>query len=93
MVIGEQRIDVEFGDLLDVDEELRQLHQSGGNRLEIGRRPVAISFQEIVDARLAHEVAGKLDIERRQCHRTVPHHLGGDPARSEQDDRPEQAIL
>jgi len=92
-LVGKQRIDVELAQRRSIHYELRTAHQRVGNRLEIRRRPVAISFQEIVDARLAHEVAGELAIERRQRHRAIPYHLGGDPSCAEEDDRVKQAIL
>ena len=88
-LIGKQRIDVELLDRRAIDDELRQPHQRLGDRREIGRRPVAIAFEQLVDARLLHEIARKLDVERRQRHgRIVDDSVAVPPAPNNSDSKP-----
>ena len=63
--IHEQRIDVELGDRVEIADELRQAHERKFDRRDIGRRPVAIAFQQARDARRGDEFARELDVERR----------------------------
>ena len=82
-LIGEQWIDIELLDRRAVDHELRQPPQRLGNRREIGGRPVAIAFQQLVDAGLLHQIVRQLSIERGQRHGGVVDDLGCRAARAE----------
>ena len=76
-----------------IDHELRQPHQRVGDGVEIGGRPVAIALEQLEDARLLHQVARKLDIERRKRHGRVIEDLRRRAAGAEQDHRAEQPVL
>jgi hypothetical protein len=64
-LVRKQRVDVELLDRRAIHDELRQPPQCIGDRREIGGRPVAIAFEQLVDARLLHEIARQLVVERR----------------------------
>ena len=91
--VGQQRIDVELGDLAHVGDELRQPHQGVAHGAARGRRPVAIAAQQAVDARAAQRILGQHRVERRQGERLVVDHLGRHAAMADQQDRPEHRIL
>ena len=59
----------------------------------IGRWPVAIAGKQLGDARLVHQVARQLHVERRQGDGGVGDHLDRGAAGAEQDDRAEQRVL
>ena len=92
-LVRKQRVDVELLDRRAIDHELRQPPQRLGDRREVGGRPVAIAFEQLVDAGLLHEIARQLVIQRRQRHRRIVDDLGCRASRSEQDHRAEQGIL
>ena len=82
-VVGEQRIDVEFLDRRAIHHKLRQLHQRRRDAREVGRRPVAIAFEQLANPRLRHEVERESRVERRKRHGRIVDDLGRGAARAE----------
>ncbi len=91
--VRQKRVDVDRHDAGEIDNQLRQALERRRNRLAIGRLAVAIARQEATDAGALDQIAGKHAVERRQRDRGVVHHLDGDAAGTEQDDRPEDRIV
>ena len=75
-----------------VRHEVAQADQGFRDRVDGGGRPIAISLQELPDARLPHQIAGELQVERRQAVGRVAHHLHRRPSGSEHQERPERLV-
>ncbi len=89
-LVGEQRIDVEFDHLGEVDDQLRDLDQRERDLVDCCRRPMprspAASRKSgcgIITSR------AKVHVQRRQRQRGVVDDLGRGAAVAEQDHRPE----
>ena len=60
--------------------------------IEVGRRPVAIALQQPIDPGARHQLAGEMQVERRQRQRPVVDHLDRGAAVAEQQHRAELPV-
>ena len=88
----EQRVDVEFDDLRQVDHQLGDLDQRQADGVEIGRRCIAVALEQLVDARAADHLARQAHIERRQRDGAVGDHLDRRAPLPEQQHRAEDRV-
>src|SRR4030095_6105174 len=64
-LVGQQRVDVELGDLVDVGDELGQADHDVAHRATVGRRPVTEAAQQAVDAGAAQRILGQRRVGAR----------------------------
>ena len=91
--VDQQRIDIEFGNLVDVGDELGQADHRLAHRLARGGWPVAIAAQQTIDPRAAERLLRQHRVERRQRQRLVVDHFRRDAAMAHHHDRPEDGIF
>jgi hypothetical protein len=91
-VVGEERIDVEFGELGQIGKHLREGDQDVADRIEPRRGMVAEAGEQPGDPGARHQLAGEHAIERRQRDRAVGDDLDRRAAVAEQQHRPEQGV-
>ena len=91
--VRQQRIDVDFGDLGKIDDELRHLEEGQRDGVEVGGFAVAVSPQPLEDARALDHGAGKAQIERGELERRVVDDLDADTALAEHQHGTEASVL
>ena len=94
VAVGEQRIDVEFREFLDIGGKLRDLDQHQRERSEVRRPPdIAVAGQQFGDAGAADQLARKLQVQRRQPQCLIVDHLDRGAAAAERHHRTEGRIV
>jgi hypothetical protein len=77
VLIGEQRVDVEFAQFRHIGGKLRELNESQSDIRHPGGGNVAVALEHARDPRPGNQFAGHLEVERGQRQRLVVEHLDG----------------
>ena len=72
--------------------EVAEPDEDLGDPVRVDWRAIAIALQQLPHARLPHQVACEIEIERRQRVGRVAQHLDGGAARPEHHQRPERGV-
>ena len=92
LVVDDQRVDVELGDLRHIGQQLRYRHQHAVQGVEVHRRCIAPAVQQPGHPSALDQRAGQREVERRQRHRAVGQQFDRRAALAEQDHRPEHPV-
>ena len=91
--IDDQRVQVQFGDLREIDDELADPHQRLRHRRLVRRRIVAEPRQRRRRARAGDQAMRQRQVQRRQVGGDVAQDVRRGAAVAEADDRPERGIV
>ena len=92
LFVRQERVDVEFDDLRNVGDQMRQLNQRSADRADVRWRPATVSGQQLGNACARDEVAREHRVKGRQADRAVGGDLDGCATLAEENDRAEHGI-
>ena len=93
VLVGQHRVEIELAHLRQIGSQLRELDQQERDGVGICGRNVAVGLEHARHPGARDQLAGKLEIERRQRQRLVADDLDRGPAAAEHDDRAEGRIV